>query len=67
MAEAGPGMTYDEAFGDLSDVYLEDSWVFDVAADGNVARFRIEAVLTAGHELYTHPRAGSSTATGLGR
>lgn len=45
-------MQYDEAFSDLASVYLEDSWVLDLAPSDSGLTFRLEAVLTPAHALY---------------
>jgi hypothetical protein len=39
-------VTYDAAFRDLANVYLEDSWILDVTPTEYALRFVIEAVLT---------------------
>lgn len=49
------GASYDEAFSDLRDVYLEDSWVLDIAAANHSLRFELEAVLTPNHPGYSSP------------
>lgn len=63
---------YDDAFPELAAVYLEDSWVLEVAPSGEGVAIRLEAVLTPEHPLYRHPapheqhcyRAGWLTVTG---
>lgn len=48
-------MGYDEDFPDLAAVYLEDSWVLEVAPSAEGVAIRLEAVLTASHPLYRQP------------
>jgi hypothetical protein len=43
---------YQDAFADLAEVYLEDSWVLDVAPTENGVAFRLDAVLTPDHARY---------------
>ena len=47
---------YHEAFDDLRDIYLEDSWVLQVQADGHTLRFVLDAVPTEAHPYYHGPR-----------
>jgi hypothetical protein len=47
---------YYEAFPDLAGVYLEDSWVLEVAPTAEGVSLRLEAVLTPEHPRY-HPPA----------
>jgi hypothetical protein len=51
-------MRYYEAFSDLAGVYLEDSWVLEVAPSDHGLSFRLEAVLTPEHPLYEPPKPG---------
>ena len=51
-------MHYWEAFSDLAGVYLEDSWVLEVAATAHSLSLRLEAVLTPEHPLYEPPKPG---------
>ncbi len=48
-------MVYHEAFADLSEVVLEESWVLEVAPAAAGLALRLEAVLTARHPSYTQP------------
>ena len=43
---------YHQAFPDLAGVYLEDSWVLNVAPTEHGVSFRLEAVLTPEHPRY---------------
>lgn len=49
---------YYEAFADLAGVYLEDSWVLEVAPSGHGLSLRVEAVLTPEHPRYEPPKPG---------
>lgn len=49
---------YYAAFDALAGVYLEDSWVLEVAPSHTGLAFRIEAVLTPDHPLYEPPVRG---------
>jgi hypothetical protein len=49
---------YQEAFTDLAEVYLEDSWVLDVASSEHGVTFRLDAVLTPDHPRYQSPAPG---------
>ena len=49
-------MSYDEEFDALTGVYLEDSWILEVAPRVDGVAFRIEAVLTPEHSRYQQPR-----------
>lgn len=49
------GAAYHQTFGDLRDVYLEDSWVLDVSARARSIRFKLDAVLTPDHTRYSPP------------
>lgn len=49
---------YYEAFSDLAGVYLEDSWVLEVAPTSVGLSLRLEAVLTPDHPLYEPPNPG---------
>jgi hypothetical protein len=49
---------YPDAFADLAEIYLEDSWVLDVAASEHAVSFRLDAVLTPDHPLYRPPAPG---------
>lgn len=42
----------------LSEIYLEDSWVLDVVAEPAVLRFKMELVLREGHPSYHPPKPG---------
>jgi hypothetical protein len=46
---------YQDAFADLADVYLEDSWVLDIVPTEGGVTFRLDAVLTAAHPRYEPP------------
>lgn len=48
--------TYDEAFEDLAEIYLEDSWVLDVGVRAGALVFDLDAVLTERHPRYRPPR-----------
>ena len=50
------GAAYHQTFGDLRDVYLEDSWVVKVSAQARSISFMLDAVLTPDHTLYSPPR-----------
>ncbi|SOD73463.1 hypothetical protein SAMN05892883_2759 [Jatrophihabitans sp. GAS493] len=54
MTDNAP-VSYDQAFDDLSAVYLEDSWVLAVAAAASQIRFILDAVLTPDHPSYSVP------------
>lgn len=45
-------MHYHEAFSDLASVYLEDSWVLELAPHDDGLALRLDAVLTSEHPLY---------------
>lgn len=47
---------YHEAFEELKNIYLEDSWVLDVKENKNSVSFEMEFVLTENHELYSVPK-----------
>jgi hypothetical protein len=49
---------YQDAFADLAEIYLEDSWVLDVAATEHGVAFRLDAVLTPDHPRYHSPAPG---------
>lgn len=49
---------YPDAFDALAHVYLEDSWVIDLAPSDQGIAFRLEAVLTPGHQSFNGPVAG---------
>lgn len=49
---------YDGAFHALAGVYLEDSWVLEVAPSHDGLALRLETVLKAEHPLYEAPAAG---------
>ena len=49
---------YHQAFGDLAGIYLEDSWVLDIASSDRDVSFRLEAVLTPQHPRYRPPEPG---------
>ena len=53
-----PAVHYYEAFSDLAGVYLEDSWVLELAPSDHGLSFRLETVLTPEHPLYTPPKPG---------
>jgi hypothetical protein len=59
MADRGVTQAYWEAFAALAEVYLEDSWVLGIRIHQNSVIFRLEAVLTAGHQLYRPPSCGN--------
>jgi hypothetical protein len=50
--------SYDDAFPDLRDVYLEDSWVLRLDPAEHSVVFTLEAVLTPGHLRYHRPHPG---------
>ncbi len=45
-------------FPGFENVYLEDSYVLGIKAQGSVVEILIEAVLTENHPLYAHPLPG---------
>lgn len=49
---------YPDAFTDLAEIYLEDSWVLDVTATEHGVSFRLDAVLTPAHPGYHPPAPG---------
>jgi len=49
---------YQDAFADLADIYLEDSWVLDVSDVEHGVAFRLDAVLTPDHPRYHPAEAG---------
>jgi hypothetical protein len=49
---------YQDAFADLADIYLEDSWVLDVSDTELGVAFRLDAVLTPDHPRYQPPAPG---------
>jgi hypothetical protein len=51
-------MRYHEAFSDLAGVYLEASWVLEVAPSDHGLSFRLETALTPEHPLYEAPKPG---------
>ncbi|MEV6305007.1 hypothetical protein AB0M02_36735 [Actinoplanes sp. NPDC051861] len=51
-------MEYQEAFPDLADVYLEDSWVLGIRSAARDVAFQLDAVLTPSHRLYQPPVPG---------
>ncbi len=51
-------MEYHEAFPELAGIYLEDSWVLEVAPSTTGMSFRLEVVLTPEHPRYRPPAAG---------
>jgi hypothetical protein len=51
-------MQYHETFSDLAGIYLEDSWVLEVASSEHGLSFRIDAVLTPEHSRYEPPGPG---------
>lgn len=51
-------MQYYEAFSDLAGVYLEDSWVLELAPHDHGLALRLETVLTPEHPLYEPPMPG---------
>jgi hypothetical protein len=53
-----PAMQHHEAFSDLAGVYLEDSWVLELAPNDDGLAIRIEAVLTPEHSRYEPPKPG---------
>ena len=53
-----PDVDYPDAFADLAEIYLEDSWVLDVAATEHGVSFRLDAVLTPDHPRYHPPARG---------
>jgi hypothetical protein len=50
--------SYDDAFPDLRDVYLEDSWVLRLDPAERSVAFTLEAVLTLEHVRYHRPIPG---------
>lgn len=46
---------YDQAFPELVGIYLEDSWVLEVAPTGDGVSLRVEAVVTPEHPRYRPP------------
>ena len=59
-------MQYFEAFSDLAGVYLEDSWVLEVAPSDHGLSLRLETVLTPEHPLYEAPKPGKQHCYRLG-
>jgi hypothetical protein len=59
-------MEYFEAFSDLAGVYLEDSWVLEVAASDHGLSLRLETVLTPEHSLYEPSKPGEQHCYRLG-
>ena len=51
-------MRYHEAFADLRDAYLEDSWVIRISETPGTVAFDLEAVLTPTHGRYTPSKPG---------
>lgn len=51
-------MEYQDAFADLAEIYLEDSWVLDVASTEHGVEFRLDVVLTPDHHRYQRPAPG---------
>jgi hypothetical protein len=54
----GEAMEYYEAFSDLAGVYLEDSWVLELAPSEDGLVLRLDVVLTPEHPLYEAPKPG---------
>lgn len=52
-------MEYHEEFGDLAAVFLEDSWVLEVAPSVHAVSLQLETVLTPDHSRYEAPLAGN--------
>jgi hypothetical protein len=50
--------SYGDAFPDLRDVYLEDSWVLRLDPAEHSVAFTLEAVLTRAHGRYHQPNPG---------
>ncbi len=48
-------MEYQDAFATLAEVYLEDSWVLNVAPTEQGVTFQLDAVLTTRHPRYQPP------------
>jgi hypothetical protein len=55
-------MRHDEAFSDLAGVYLEDSWVLELAPSDDGLALRLEAALTPEHPLFATRSRANSTA-----
>jgi hypothetical protein len=53
-----PAVQYHEAFSDLAGVYLEDSWVLELARTDRELALRIDAVLTPAHPGYEPAKPG---------
>lgn len=51
-------LNYYELTTDLSEVYLEDSWVVEISEKDNTIDFRMEFVLTDKHRNYEAPKDG---------
>lgn len=51
-------MEYQDAFADLAEIYLEDSWVLSVTPTEHGVVFRLDAVLTPDHHRYQPPGPG---------
>jgi hypothetical protein len=51
-------MKYYEAFSDLAGVYLEDSWVLELAPSDDGLALRLDTVLTPEHPLHESPKPG---------
>lgn len=51
-------MLYYEAFPDLAGVYLEDSWVLELARSDQLLALRLDTVLRPEHPLYEPPKPG---------
>ena len=59
-------MQYFEVFSDLAGVYLEDSWVLELAPSDYGLSLRLETVLTPEHPLYEPPKPGQQHCYRLG-
>jgi len=51
-------VAYQNAFDELAGVYLEDSWVLDMATSHTALIFTLDAVLTPAHRAYRPPMPG---------
>jgi hypothetical protein len=51
-------LTYSDAFAQLANVYLEDSWVLALRSSETELTFDFDAVLTEGHPAYRGPAPG---------
>ena len=53
-----PSRSYHEAFIQLAEVYLEDSWVLDITKNDDLVLFEMDFVLTERHNYFHPPKSG---------